>query len=217
MRPQRDHDLMSVAELARLFNVSCNYVVRKLLRKHVLRPVVAVGGRRYVLRSKAEAYCRKRRRITRKALRELAQDAALYCDSQNPDKNDLHGENVDPPVLTRVSVFFGDCSNDRLQRVCEGTATLYGETIWQRVAHALGHPSPRGPYPVSGAFSVFVHDTSLADSSVLSTLRIDVVCKDGLAYASVQSMQPRFDLEPVPVVLGDDVVTIARKVVASAE
>jgi excisionase family DNA binding protein len=72
---------MSIAELAQFLNVSRSYVVRKLLRKHVLRPVYVFGGRRYVLRSKAYAYRVKRQRIARRALRELArvsQEARLY-------------------------------------------------------------------------------------------------------------------------------------------
>ncbi|MPW18932.1 helix-turn-helix domain-containing protein [Paraburkholderia sp. CNPSo 3157] len=72
---------MSVTEVAQLLNVSRGYVVRKLLRKHVLRPVVVVGGRRYVPRIKAKAYSRKRKRIARRALRELSrvsQEAGVY-------------------------------------------------------------------------------------------------------------------------------------------
>jgi hypothetical protein len=74
-------DLMSVAEVAQLLFVSRRYVRKKLLRKHVLRPVVVVRGHKYVLRSKAEAYRRKRQRIARRALRELArasQAVGLY-------------------------------------------------------------------------------------------------------------------------------------------
>jgi len=75
------HELMSVAELAQLLNVSRAYVVRVLLCKHAFRPVVMVGGRRYVLRAKAEAYHLKRQKIARRALRELSrtsQEAGLY-------------------------------------------------------------------------------------------------------------------------------------------
>ena len=74
-------DLMSVAELARLLFVSRVYVVKKLLRKHILRPVTVRRGRKFVLRAKAEAYRRKRQRIARRALRELArisQEVGLY-------------------------------------------------------------------------------------------------------------------------------------------
>ncbi|WP_079481984.1 helix-turn-helix domain-containing protein [Paraburkholderia hospita] len=81
MQRHCNRNLMSVDEVAQLLNVTRGYVVRRLLRKHVLRPVFIIGGRRYVLRAKAEAYYRKRRRIARRALRELAdvcQEAGLY-------------------------------------------------------------------------------------------------------------------------------------------
>ncbi|MFL9898961.1 hypothetical protein PQR71_12490 [Paraburkholderia fungorum] len=76
-----DRLLTSVAELARLLFVSRVYVLKKLLRKHTLRPVIVRRGRKFVLRAKAEAYRRKRRRIARRALRELArvsQDVGMY-------------------------------------------------------------------------------------------------------------------------------------------
>jgi hypothetical protein len=74
-------DLMSVAELAKLLFVSKTYVRKKLLRKHILRPVTVRRGRKFVLRAKAEAYRRKRQRIARRALGELArisQEVGLY-------------------------------------------------------------------------------------------------------------------------------------------
>lgn len=131
--------------------------------------------------------------------------------------NDPYAYHFDPPVLTMVSVYLGDCSGDSLPLACDGISAVFDATTWQRAAAALQHPSPRGPYPVSSVLTIFVHDTSRADSRALSTMRIDVVCREGLAYASVQGSQPRFDLDPVPVVIGDDVVTIARKVVASTQ
>ena len=131
--------------------------------------------------------------------------------------SDPHEGYVEPSVLTMVSVFLGDCRGDSLPLVCEGTSTSVDATMWQRVGRALQRPIPRGPYPVAGVFTVFVHDTSLSDSRVLSTSRIDVVCRGGLAYASVETMRVRIDRETVPVVIGDDVVTIARKIGASVE
>lgn len=131
--------------------------------------------------------------------------------------NDPYAYHAEPLVVTSVSVFLGDCSGDSLPLVCEGTSALHAATSWQCVADALQHPSPRGPYPVASRFTAFVHNTSPADSTVLWTMRVDVVCRGGLAYASVQSMQSRFELPPVPVVIGDDVVTVARKIVASAQ
>jgi hypothetical protein len=76
-----DRLLMSVAELARLLFVSRVYVLKKLLRKHTLRPVIVRRGRKFVLRAKAEAYRRKRHRSACRALRELArisQEVGLY-------------------------------------------------------------------------------------------------------------------------------------------
>ncbi|MFM0502968.1 hypothetical protein [Paraburkholderia caffeinilytica] len=81
MATAKSHDLMSIAELARLLFVSRVYVVKKLLRKHTLRPVTVRRGRRFVPRTKAEAYRRKPQRIARRALRELArisQEVGLY-------------------------------------------------------------------------------------------------------------------------------------------
>lgn len=210
---------MSADELAQHLKVSRGYAM-KLLRKHALRPVVVIRRRRYVSRSKAKTFYRRRQRIALRAMREmthLSQEAALYGEAQNADMTDSYAYHVDPHVLTTVSVFLGDCGDANLPLMCEGTPTLIDATMWQRVFRALQHPTPRGPFPVASVFTIFVHNTSIADSSVLSTLLVDVACKDGLAYASVQSTQSRYDLEPVPVVIGDDVVTIARKIVASAE
>jgi hypothetical protein len=81
MATAKSRDLMSVAELARLLFVSPVFVCKKLLRKHTLRPVSVRRGRKFVLRAKAEAYRRKRQRIARRALRELArtsQEVGLY-------------------------------------------------------------------------------------------------------------------------------------------
>ncbi|WP_207001340.1 type II toxin-antitoxin system Phd/YefM family antitoxin [Trinickia mobilis] len=78
---QRQGDLISVTELARLLFVSKRYVRKKLLRKHILCPVTLLRGRKYVIRAKAEAYYRKRRRIARRALREMArvqQEGGFY-------------------------------------------------------------------------------------------------------------------------------------------
>jgi hypothetical protein len=74
-------DLMSVAQVAVLLNVSQGCVVRRLLRTHAFRPVVVVGGHWYVLRANAEAYRRKQCRVASRALWELArisQEAGLY-------------------------------------------------------------------------------------------------------------------------------------------
>jgi excisionase family DNA binding protein len=74
-------DLLSVAEVAKRLHLSPVYVVRKLLHTRALGPVFVVRGRRYFLRAQVEAYRRKRRRIARRALSEIArisQEAGLY-------------------------------------------------------------------------------------------------------------------------------------------
>jgi hypothetical protein len=116
-------------------------------------------------------------------------------------------------IRTDVYVYLGDCSGDSLPLVCEGVSLVVDATTWQRARLALRHPTPRGPFPVGAIFTIFVHETSTSDSRILSTLRVDVLCTSGFAHASVLSTQPRLDLEPVPFIVGDDVVTIARKIV----
>lgn len=69
--------LISVAEVAKLLNLSQWHVREKLLRKHVLRPVVTLRGKKFVFEVKAEAYRRKRNRIARRALRDLAMSRAV--------------------------------------------------------------------------------------------------------------------------------------------
>ena len=74
-------ELMSAAEVAQLLNVTPGYVAHKLLRTHILRPVFRIHGRRYVFRSTAEDYYRRRRRTARRALLELGriqEEAGAY-------------------------------------------------------------------------------------------------------------------------------------------
>lgn len=76
---------MSVADVAKLLNVSNGYVRKRLMRKHTLRPVLVRRGRKFVLRATVEAYRRKRCRIASRALRELArtsQEAGLYIKTE---------------------------------------------------------------------------------------------------------------------------------------
>jgi hypothetical protein len=110
------HDLMSVAEVARLLNVTPQYVVERLLRTHVLRPVFRIHGRRYVVRSKAEAYYHRRRRIGRRALGELArvsQEAGLYemrdhsggtAMSRNESMDDDYAADIAREILNALAV-----------------------------------------------------------------------------------------------------------------
>ncbi|WP_143810939.1 hypothetical protein [Paraburkholderia piptadeniae] len=78
---------MTVAEVARLLNVSRCYVTR-LMHESRLGEVIAVDGKKHVLRANAEAYHRDRQRIGNTALREMTrvqQEAGAY---ELGDKND---------------------------------------------------------------------------------------------------------------------------------
>jgi len=133
---------------------------------------------------------------------------------------DEHSYRVEGLLQVDVVVYLGDCSGDTLTVVCEGTSLACGdEPRWQSARRALNRPDPRGPFPVASVFSVFVHEIRLegrVDMQVRATLRVAVQCRDGMAYASVHSTQHRVDWPPVPFVIGDDVVTIARKVLEHA-
>ncbi|MDR5813833.1 hypothetical protein QCE62_09570 [Caballeronia sp. LZ033] len=126
---------------------------------------------------------------------------------------------VDGLLQTNVTVTLGDGSGDSMQIVCEGTKLSLGEPRWPAARSALSKPEPRGPFPVASAFTIFVSEVRLegpAESQVRASLRVAVQCKDGFAYASVHSTQHRIDLPPVPFVIGDDVVTIARTILEAA-
>lgn len=130
-----------------------------------------------------------------------------------------HSRKVDGLLQTNVSVILGDGSGDALHIVCEGTKLSLSEPRWSAARSTLMKPEPRGPFPVSSAFTIFVTEVRLegpAESQVRASLRVAVQCKDGHAYASVHSTQHRVDWPPVPFVIGDDVVTIARAVLEAA-
>jgi hypothetical protein len=118
------------------------------------------------------------------------------------------------PVQTDVAVYLGDCSGDTLLVVCDGTSVESRGSTWHRALLALGCPTPRGPYPVAKRFTVYVHETSYHATTgprAVLTFRIDVRCEDRLAYANVRSAQSSADLPPIPYLIGDDVVTTARR------
>lgn len=131
-----------------------------------------------------------------------------------------HSQKVDGLLQTNVTVILGDgFSGDTLRLVCEGTKLSLSESRWSAARSALTKPEPRGPFPVASVFTIFVSEVRLegpAESQVRASLRVAVQCKDGHAYASVHSTQHRIDLPPVPFVIGDDVVTIARKILETA-
>ncbi|MFM0491090.1 hypothetical protein [Paraburkholderia graminis] len=122
-------------------------------------------------------------------------------------------------MQTDITVYADDCTGDSLLIACEGTSVESGGSTWQRALDALAFPSPRGPYPVSNRFTVFIHETlpnSRADTNVLATYRIDVVCEQNVAHVHVQGTSSRVASKDVRVCIGDDVVEIARAIFRSA-
>jgi hypothetical protein len=118
-------------------------------------------------------------------------------------------------LQTDVTVYLGDCAGDSLLVACEGTSIESAGSMWQRALDALAFPSPRGPYPVSNRFTIFVHETvpnSRADTNVLATYRIDVVCQQNVAHAQIRSERSRVVSNDVRVRIGDDVVEISRAI-----
>ncbi|MDR5750362.1 MULTISPECIES: helix-turn-helix domain-containing protein [unclassified Caballeronia] len=134
-------------------------------------------------------------------------------------RDDEHSYRVEGLLQTNVTVCLGDGTGDTVHIVCDGTMLSFGESRWRSARSALNGPDPRGPFPVANVFSVFVHEVRLegpVEWQVRASLRVDVECRDGLAYASVHSTEHRIDLAPVEFVIGDDVVTIARAILEAA-
>ncbi|MDN7407977.1 hypothetical protein QZM42_05385 [Burkholderia vietnamiensis] len=155
----------------------------------------------------------------------LDRDSVLACREKlqrgrplQPGDTEL-SRRVDGLLQTNVTLILGDGTGDSMQLVCEGTKISLGEARWSAARSALIKPEPRGPFPVASVFSLFVHEVRMegpAESQVRASLRIAVQCKDGHAYASMHSTQHRIDWAPVPFVIGDDVVTIARAILKAA-
>lgn len=122
-------------------------------------------------------------------------------------------------LQTHVAVYLGDCTGDTLPVVCDGSSTESRGSTWHRASLALACPTPRGPYPVSERFTIFVHETAdhaTTGPRVAVTFRIDVRCEGRFAYASVRAAQSVAELPPISYVIGDDVVTTARRALETA-
>jgi len=122
-------------------------------------------------------------------------------------------------LQTDVAVYLGDCAGDSLLVACEGTSIESAGSMWERALDALAFPSPGGPYPISNRFTVFVHETLpnlRADTNVLATYRIDVVCERNVAHVQVRGTSSRVASKDVRVCIGDDVVEIGRAIFRSA-
>ena len=123
-----------------------------------------------------------------------------------------------PLLQTDVAVYLGDCTGDTLPVVCDGSSIESRGSTWQRALLALACPTPRGPYPVCERFTIFVHETSgnaTERTQATTTFRIDVRCERRFAFATVQTGQSVEQLPPSPYVIGDDVVTTARRLFAT--
>ena len=121
-------------------------------------------------------------------------------------------------LQTDVAVYLGDCSGTSLSVVCARSSMESRGSTWQRALLALASPTPRGPYPVAKQFTIFVHEMSgyaTAGTPATNTLRIDVRCEGKWAYAGMRNAEFSADLPPIPYVIGDDVVTTARRLFAT--
>lgn len=121
-------------------------------------------------------------------------------------------------LQTDVAVYLGDCTGGTLPVVCDGISMQAVGSTWERALHALAHPTPPGPYPVAAQFAIFVHETSdyaTTGPRAVVTFRIDVRCEGQWAHASVRSAASTAELTPFPYVIGDDVVTTARRLFAT--
>ncbi|MEM5368930.1 hypothetical protein V4C53_23260 [Paraburkholderia azotifigens] len=116
-------------------------------------------------------------------------------------------------VTTTVSVHAGEYDGYELPCLVGAGTTAIAGTVWQRVASALEQLFPHPPYPRSDCVTVFVNEKASAVDAGAEALRLDIVCRDGLAHTSVQSDKPRIDLEPVYVGMNNDVVAVARTVI----
>jgi hypothetical protein len=84
--------------------------------------------------------------------------------------------------------------------------------MWERVALALQHVRPEGPYPKCEALTIFAR----ADEAETLNFRCDVVVQGGAAIATiVRNCVPQWRHAPISIAENDDVVAIARKIFAA--
>ncbi len=126
--------------------------------------------------------------------------------------NELPPSSTAPvPRLTTVSVhagvFLAHDLASAMPLVCTGTRfSIPGEQLWGRTALALQHVQPDGPYPRSEVITIFARDNGKL------VMRFDVEVVEGVAMATfVRNGIPLIRHAPIPVNMGDDVLTIARK------
>jgi hypothetical protein len=123
-------------------------------------------------------------------------------------------------VHTQVAVYLGDGGGDCFFLVCDAVSEVQGVSVWHRALDALARPSPRGPYPVSQTFMIVIHDivTDISGNQERSTTyQLVVSCRGRLASAKLDTAEFGKPLAVVPYIIGDDVITIARQVLARAD
>lgn len=119
------------------------------------------------------------------------------------------------PPLTTVSVHAGaylahDLAS-AMPLVCTSVRqSVPGETLWERTALALQRVQPAGPYPKCDALTVFVRDNGF----LVARFDVNVTWRGAVATLVVSDI-PRIKHAPIPVMDGDDVVAVARKIFAA--
>ncbi|REG49637.1 hypothetical protein B0G80_6035 [Paraburkholderia sp. BL6669N2] len=93
-------------------------------------------------------------------------------------------------------------------------------SVWRRALDALesaGNVRPDGPYPRATAVTVLISRSVAGELGATQEVRLDIVVKNGLARTGLVTPDyPRAELPSVRVDRTDDVVEVARKVIALA-
>lgn len=124
------------------------------------------------------------------------------------------------PVQTDVSVYLDDPAGKIVRVVCDGTSVHPHSSFWQRAEAALASPTPRGPYPVAQAFTIFIHEIGkdvIADTQILRNVWVRVTCEGSVAHATLRTAYETRELDVLGYLIGDDVVTTARRLLQSLD
>lgn len=111
-------------------------------------------------------------------------------------------------VVVHAGAYLAHDLASAMPLVCTGEYVgIPGEYHWERIARALQHVQPDGPYPRSDAATVFVY------SGKKLAMRCDVELTERGAVATiVRDGLPKWRHAPIPVDEGADVVAVARRV-----
>ncbi len=123
------------------------------------------------------------------------------------------------PLTTTLAIYLGHGCSLSFTLVCEGVSQEERGSLRQRAFRAFEQRRPRGPYPVSNRFTIYVHElveSAPAGERVLRMVYIDVTCDTHRTRAVVSTKQSNRSIEGMFYVIGDDVVTVARRVLDAA-